>query len=116
MPHDLMNRAVAAAHDRLWKAAVPWSTVAGPATAAVATASCLGWHLRDATTLVTHEGRQLHLQMDSPAAVKAKATSALEKLTTTKKSLHRLVATPNIFDVAEELDVAEYMMCGAGIQ
>ncbi len=74
-----MDRAVAAARLRLTRARRPWAVVRGPAAAAVATAARLGWDLKDAVTVVMHDGNILRLDKEAPKAVLARVREAVAR-------------------------------------
>ena len=56
-----------------------WSLVAGPAAAAVATASRIGWAFDSAEHVVTDQGRRLWLRQDAPAAVQREVREAVRR-------------------------------------
>ena len=67
------------ARARLREQSNMWSLVAGPAAAAVATASRLGWAFDSAEHVVTDQGRRLWLRQDAPAAVQREVREAVRR-------------------------------------
>ena len=55
----------------------PWKKVCGPAAAFVASATRLGWHVKDAYTLVTDRGALLDMRRDSPTFVTSEVRNAV---------------------------------------
>ncbi len=79
VPKPILEHTIAAARRKLSRARRPWATVAGPAAAAVATASRIGWRFEGATQLVTDAGDTIDLSLDSPAVLRAHVADAVER-------------------------------------
>ena len=56
-----------------------WSRVAGPAAAAIATASRIGWTFDSESRITTDQGRQLWLRQEAPAAVQREVREAVRR-------------------------------------
>ncbi len=76
-PIAMLHRSIAIARARIAGALRPWARVRGPAAAYVATAARLGWHVRDATTVVTDRGRVLDLRVGPPCIVRREVAAAV---------------------------------------
>ena len=70
LPRSALDRLARHAIARLSAAASPWSLVAGPAAAFVASAFRLGWVLENALSMSTDHGVQIDLRRDPPAFVR----------------------------------------------
>jgi len=77
MPRDEMMLLAHWAKQKLLSTDHQWRLVCGPATATAASLGRLGWHLRDAFTMVTHRGVELHLCRDPPALVASLVKAAV---------------------------------------
>ncbi len=78
-PRHALNTTMAKVKLKLLHASRPWARVTGPAAAVVATAARLGWHVADATTLVTDRGRRLDLTCDPPTVVRREVRAAVDR-------------------------------------
>ena len=79
MPERAMERLAAKAKQKLKKAKNPWAKVKGPAAAMVASCRRLGWTVVNSTELRTDQWETLHLNLDSPAAVKLEVARAVKR-------------------------------------
>lgn len=79
MPLDELQSMVWEAKTKLTLAAFPWRHVHGPATATVAACARIEWELKDASAIVTDEGRKVELELDPPAVVKKEAIETVKR-------------------------------------
>ncbi len=79
VPLGLMQSGISRARAAVTAAMRPWSVVRGPAAAVIATAARIGWHVQDATTFVTDQGRVLNLTLDPPIVVKREVDDAVRR-------------------------------------
>ena len=69
LPRDSLHGTVAKGKRQLEKAKDCWAACRGPGIAFVATCRRLRWVVKDVVDIVTDDGEELQLHLDSPAAV-----------------------------------------------
>ena len=79
LPIKSLDRLVRQCSHRLNKAKNIWAVCYGPAAAFIATCRRLKWKVHSATKIVTDEGRELLLHLDSPAAVLREVKAAVTR-------------------------------------
>ncbi len=79
LPRGSLLRLAAFARRRLTKARNPWAVVTGPAASFVASATRLGWTVRDAFSVTTDDGVDIRLDRDPPAVLQRAVAHSVQR-------------------------------------
>lgn len=79
LSHHMMADTVRRVGAKLDKAKQPWQVVTGPAAAMMATARRLGWVVHDFSRITVHDGTEIDMLVDPPAAVGRKCDDAVRR-------------------------------------
>lgn len=79
LPREALQALAGYALQRILGIESPWSRVAGPATAFVASARRLGWVVRDAVQVLTDRGLHVDFRRDSPAFVRNQVSESVRR-------------------------------------